>query len=35
MKNPEVAGALGISTGAVNAKQWRGLSTLRTLLEER
>ncbi len=35
MKNPEVAGALGISTGAVNAKQWRGLAALRTLLEER
>jgi RNA polymerase sigma-70 factor (ECF subfamily) len=34
MKNPEVAAALGISTGAVNVKQWRGLSALRTLLEE-
>lgn len=35
MKNPEVAEALGISTGAVNAKQWRALAALRTLLEER
>ncbi len=35
MKNPEVAGALRISTGAVNAKQWRALSALRTHLEER
>jgi RNA polymerase sigma-70 factor, ECF subfamily len=35
MKNPELARALGISTGAVNAKQWRGLAALRTSLEER
>ncbi|MEO8293664.1 MAG: sigma-70 family RNA polymerase sigma factor, partial [Actinomycetota bacterium] len=35
MKNPEVAEALGISTGAVNAKQWRALAALRTSLEER
>ena len=35
MKNPEVAEALGTSTGAVNAKRWRALAALRTLLEER
>jgi len=34
LRNPEVADALGVSTGAVNAKQWRALGTLRGLLEE-
>jgi len=34
MRNPEVAEALGIAIGAVNAKQWRALATLRTLLED-
>ena len=33
LRNPEVAEALGVSTGAVNAKQWRALQTLRGLLE--
>ncbi len=34
MKNPEVAEVFGISVGAVNAKQWRALRTLRDLLED-
>jgi RNA polymerase sigma-70 factor, ECF subfamily len=34
LKNPEVAKAFGISTGAVNAKQWRALQTLRAILED-
>ena len=34
LKNPEVAEAFGISTGAVNAKQWRALQTLRAILED-
>jgi len=29
MRNPEVASAIGKSTGAVNALQWRGLRALR------
>lgn len=33
MKNPEVAGALGKSIGAVNAGQWRALNTLKKRLE--
>lgn len=32
--NPEVARSLGISIGAVNAKQWRALRTLEKMLEE-
>lgn len=32
LRNPEVAQALGISIGAVNAKQWRALRTLRERL---
>lgn len=32
MKNPEVAEALGVSVGAVNAKQWRALQALRAQL---
>lgn len=32
LTNPEVAQALGISTGAVNAKQWRALAKLQELL---
>ncbi len=35
LTNPEVAAALGKTTGAVNAKQWRALETLRRMLEER
>lgn len=31
--NPEVARSLGISIGAVNAKQWRALRTLEKMLE--
>jgi RNA polymerase sigma-70 factor (ECF subfamily) len=34
MTNPEVAAAFGITTGAVNAKQWRALRALRELLED-
>jgi RNA polymerase sigma-70 factor (ECF subfamily) len=34
LKNPEVAEAFGISTGAVNAKQWRALQSLRAILED-
>jgi RNA polymerase sigma-70 factor (ECF subfamily) len=34
MRNPEIAAELGISTGAVNAKQWRALVALRDLLAE-
>jgi RNA polymerase sigma-70 factor, ECF subfamily len=34
LKNPEVAEVFGISPGAVNAKQWRALRTLRELLED-
>lgn len=34
LTNPEVAAALGISTGAVNAKQWRALQSLKTILEQ-
>jgi RNA polymerase sigma-70 factor, ECF subfamily len=33
MRNPEVSAALGISVGAVNAKQWRAIRALRVLLE--
>ena len=33
LRNPEVAEALGVSTGAVNAKQWRALRALRDRLE--
>ncbi|MGH2747110.1 MAG: RNA polymerase sigma factor [Actinomycetota bacterium] len=33
LTNPEVAAALGISTGAVNTKQWRALQSLKTSLE--
>jgi len=33
LRNPEVAEALGISIGAVNAKQWRALQALRDRLE--
>jgi RNA polymerase sigma-70 factor, ECF subfamily len=33
MRNPEVAAAIGISVGAVNAKQWRAFSALRALME--
>ncbi|MEO8477126.1 MAG: sigma-70 family RNA polymerase sigma factor [Actinomycetota bacterium] len=33
LRNPEVAEALGVSIGAVNAKQWRALQTLRDRLE--
>lgn len=32
--NPEVARSLGISIGAVNAKQWRALRTLEKMLEQ-
>ncbi len=32
MRNPEVAAAMGTSIGAVNAKQWRALQTLRDLM---
>ena len=32
LTNPEIAATLGISTGAVNAKQWRGLAKLQELL---
>lgn len=35
LKNPEVAEAFGISAGAVNAKQWRALRSLRAILEDR
>jgi RNA polymerase sigma-70 factor, ECF subfamily len=35
MRNPEVAAALDITAGAVNAKQWRALAALRLILEER
>jgi RNA polymerase sigma-70 factor, ECF subfamily len=34
MTNPEVAGALGKSIGAVNALQWRALQTLKELMEQ-
>ena len=34
MRNPEVASILGITPGAVNARQWRAFTTLRTLLRE-
>jgi len=34
LSNPEVASALGITPGAVNAKQWRALAKLREILEE-
>jgi RNA polymerase sigma-70 factor, ECF subfamily len=34
LTNEEVAEALGMSTGAVNATQWRGLQRMRSLLEE-
>ncbi len=33
LRNPEVAAALGVSIGAVNAKQWRALGALREMLE--
>jgi RNA polymerase sigma-70 factor, ECF subfamily len=33
LRNPEVAAALGITVGAVNAKQWRALKALRDFLE--
>jgi RNA polymerase sigma-70 factor (ECF subfamily) len=33
MRNPGVAAAIGVSVGAVNAKQWRALGALRVLLE--
>jgi RNA polymerase sigma-70 factor (ECF subfamily) len=33
LRNPEVAEALGVSVGAVNAKQWRALRALRDRLE--
>lgn len=33
MTNPEVAAAMGTTTGAVNAKQWRALAALREVLE--
>lgn len=33
LTNPEVAAALGISVGAVNAKQWRALNSLKRMLE--
>jgi RNA polymerase sigma-70 factor, ECF subfamily len=33
MRNPEVAAAIGISVGAVNAKQWRAFGALRVLME--
>lgn len=34
LPNPEVARALGISIGAVNAKQWRALRALEKMLEQ-
>lgn len=34
MRNPEVAEVFGISAGAVNARQWRALRSLRDLLED-
>lgn len=34
LANPEVARALGISIGAVNAKQWRALRALEKMLEQ-
>lgn len=34
MRNPEVAATLGITVGAVNAKRWRALVSLRDLLKE-
>jgi len=35
LTNSEVAAALGKTTGAVNAKQWRALEALRRTLGER
>jgi RNA polymerase sigma-70 factor, ECF subfamily len=35
MRNPEVAAAMETTTNAVNAKQWRALTMLRSELEER
>lgn len=34
LRNPEVAAALGVSVGAVNAKQWRALVALEETLKE-
>ncbi|MEA2580225.1 MAG: polymerase sigma-70 factor, subfamily [Actinomycetota bacterium] len=34
MRNPEVASLLGITPGAVNAKQWRALVALHGFMEE-
>lgn len=34
MRNPEVAAAMGTTTNAVNAKQWRALAALRDELEK-
>jgi DNA-directed RNA polymerase specialized sigma24 family protein len=35
LTNAELAAALGKSTGAINALQWRGLRALQRMLEDR
>jgi DNA-directed RNA polymerase specialized sigma24 family protein len=35
LSNTEVASAMEVSTGAVNAKQWRALKALAEVLEEK